>query len=290
MAKRRTVRREDGEKEETKEKPSFVAPEFDETDFLQTENRSAKMIYLSLASSLLAAVVSFFLMRGLYLLDVGNYRIIPVAVPIMMIPLVLYVFTRFGLDIKSLGWKKYLENGFMYFAAWAAVFLLSMNPPFSDFTRPSIGGVVVKVTDGSGKELWYLNETVHNYTQGDRSMEVFCLVTDNWRVEDLEINVFMRAPGSEWYEVPENASYGIVIEKVKNESQFDMDKDLSDIMEDSWYGDDFENWEGYLHVVRFENLSLLDLEMEYMIRYYVKDPRGNSRTLEYPFVLSKDDI
>ncbi len=290
MAKRRIVRPEEEAKAEKKVKPSFVPPKFDETEFLQTENRSAKMIYISLGMSVVAALFSFVLMRVLFELDVSSYRTIPIIIPIVCVPIGLFLFTKFGIDLKKLEKKKYFENGFMYAAGWVALFLIAMNPPISDLSDPHISDVVVMGTNIDGDEVWYLDEPTTDFPEVNgsdvKSLEVYCLITDNWKVK-VRITVQRNLNGS-WNDIPDSNQLEITIEKVGNSSSFEVKKKESEIMKDSWYGDDMDNWEGYLHRVTFGNLTSLNGEGEFRIVYNARDLKGNSITKEYTFTVGSD--
>ncbi len=291
MAKRRIVRPEKKEEVEKKAKPSFVPPKFDETEFLQTENRSAKMIYISLGMSVVAALFSFVLMRVLFELDVSSYRTIPIIIPILCVPIGLFLFTRFGIDLKKQEKKKYFENAFMYAAAWMALFMIAMNPPISDLSDPQISDVVVRGTNIDGDEVWYLDEPVTDFPKVNgsdvKSLEVYCLITDNWKLDEVRITYQWNKDGS-WADITDPDQLEITIGKVKNSSSFDVRKRDSDIMKDSWYGDDMDNWNGYLHRVTFGNLTSLDGETEFRITYNARDLRDNSIRKEYTFLVGSD--
>ncbi len=293
MAKRRIVRPQAEEEVEKKVKPSFVPPKFNETEFLQGENRSAKMIYISLGMSVVAALFSFVLMMVLFELDVSSYRTIPIVIPIMCIPVGLFLFKKFGIDLKKLEKKKYFENGFMYAAGWVALFLITMNPPISDLSDPHISDVVVMGTNIDGDEVWYLDEVVTDFPDVNgsdvKSIEVYCLITDNWEVREVRITYQWNRDGS-WADIPESDQLDmeIAIDKVGNSTSFDVRKKDSEIMKDSWHGDDMDNWKGYLRRVTFGNLTSLDGEMEFRIIYNARDLRDNSIRKEYTFRVGSD--
>ncbi len=296
MARRRIVRPEEKEEVEKKAKPSFVPPKFDETEFLQTENRSAKMIYISLGMSLIAAIFSFFMMRVLFELDVSSYRTIPIIVPIICVPIGLFLFTRFGIDLKKLEKKKYFENAFMYAAAWVALFLISMNPPLSDLSEPHISDVVVRGTNIDGDEVWYLDEPVTAFPDVNgsdvKSLEVYCLITDNWKLDEVRITVQMLENNT-WVDALGQNPYEISVDKVRNNSDLRVDGDSikrkhSEIMKDSWYGDDWDNWKDNLHRVTFGNLTSIRGEVEFRISYYARDIRDNSIRKEFTFKVGSD--
>ena len=309
MARRRIIHEED-EKEQEKEKdakPAFKPSEFNETEFLQTENKSAKMIYLSLGVAVLAGLFSFALMRLLYWLDVESFIIVPIVSPFLFAPLVAYLFKRFGINIKELEWKKWLENGFMYVLAWFVIWMLSMNPPVSDFSDPLIEDVVMQVetVDPSNKTLTYsyflgvpydsfgnLSSTMGppEDIEDIRTVTLFATMTDNWKVDSWDIEVYERS-GGEWVDISDRV--GKTIEIGKNLT-LEPEKDLKDALKDEWLQREPDVWEDHLYSVRLDlsdrNLigATYDLEdgrIDMMVIFKATDPMGNGSELEFSFTI-----
>lgn len=296
MAKRRIVRPE-MEEEEKEEKPAFVPPEFDETEFLQTENRNAKMIYLSLSIAVIAGIASFGLMRLVYLLmgDGNLHFILPIGVPLIFFGLVIYLFKRLGIDITNLDWKKWAENGFMYFATWAAIWIISMNPPLSDFSDPLIGDFIVKTIDSNNEERYYVNETPDEINAVP-SVEIFTVITDNYRIDDRMFKVYQINDGSEVVifkqkndridDISDVPDYNITVDKVSVNTSFTIEKDDSEIIKnsDSWYGDDYDHWKGSLWSISFGNMTGASERLQFRIEVRVTDKSGNESVLDLGFV------
>jgi hypothetical protein len=295
VAKRRIVRPE-MEEEEKEVKPAFVPPEFNETEFLQTENRNAKMIYLSLSVALVAGIVSFGIMRLVYALsDGGNLHfILPVGVPILFFGIIIYLFKRLGIDIHSLDWKKWAENGFMYFATWAAIWIISMNPPLSDFSDPLIGDFVVKTIDSNNDERYFVNQTPSDINSVS-SFQIFTVITDNYRIDDRIFTVYQMMDGVETKifvkknnrieDITGVPDYNITIEKVSDNLTFTIERDESEIIQnsDSWFGDDYNHWKGNLWSVSFGNMTGLSENIQFRIEVKVTDKSGNESILDYSF-------
>ncbi|MGA1822253.1 MAG: hypothetical protein ACMUIG_06980 [Thermoplasmatota archaeon] len=296
MAKRRIVRPEMEEEEEKESKPAFVPPEFDETEFLQTENRNAKMIYLSLAVAVVAGLVSFGLMKLVYLIsgDGNLHFMLPVGIPLIFFGLVIYLFRRLGIDISNLDWKKWAENGFMYFATWAAIWIISMNPPFSDFSDPVIGDFIVKTIDHNNEERYYVNVTPTEIMDVS-SVEVFTIITDNYRIDDRIFTVYRMVDGSEQTiyrmkngkvdDIQGVPDYNITVGRVKDNTTFTIERDDSEIIKnsDSWFGNDYGHWKGNLWIISFEDLTGVPETTEFRIEVRVTDRSGNESTLDQYF-------
>ena len=290
MARRRIIREEE-EDEEEESKPAFEPSEFDETEFLQTENRNAKMIYTSLGVAVLAGIFSFIIMRGIHMIqpDGTLHFIIPVISPVIFVPLVLKLFVRFGIDYKSMDWKKYAENGFMYFATWAAIWVLSMNPPLSDFSEPLIGEFVLAEVEEDGVTKFHRNETPDSVDPVG-GLELFTVITDNYKIEerifeidlisDSDERLLLRTDGEDVLK-SDDEGYNISVRKVESNLTFTLDREDSDLlMESNWYGDSFEEWNGSLWMIRIDNLSEFRSGEKLVFRIQVEDSAGNSRERE----------
>ncbi|MFO8050543.1 MAG: hypothetical protein R6V01_02445 [Thermoplasmatota archaeon] len=296
MARRRVIHQEE-EKEEKKTKPAFTPSEFDETEFLQTENKSAKMIYISLSVAFLAGIGSFVIMRAAHWLDLSSYMTVPIIAPFIFLPLVLYVFSRFDINIKELSWKKYLENGFMYLLAWFAVWMISMNPPFSDFSNPHIEDPIIVLDSDSGKQVTYVGtgsdtvmfvddvektyQSISNIS-GVTNVEIYLPITDNWKLETVDVSISERKDGS-WKEIEDLEQNAIFIGW--NDS-FEPDKNVSERVKNEWIQEKAEVWEGNLFAIKFTLTDLknktYDLHNGIQLRIDItaKDSRGNeSRSL-----------
>ncbi|HHD16038.1 MAG TPA: hypothetical protein ENK47_04955 [Euryarchaeota archaeon] len=304
MAKRRIVRPEktpedDGKGDgEDKKKPAFKPPEFDETEFLQTENRSAKLIYISLGTALAAGIVTYFVMNLLHMAGAGGEFTIPLVVPVLFIFVAIMLFGKFGINVKNLEWKKWLENGFMYFLAWFAIWLISMNPPFSDFSEPVISDPVIEVEIGSDQitMIHYLGDDMYvedrkqdaSTPMSDlddvRIINVYTAITDNWEVKDVSISLQYRHNGS-WVDMEEAGLMNITIGRYRE--KLDFGKNVSSRLDDEWLITDDEVLEDYLYVVSINMTGQVSLDLSggvsMRIVYEASDTRGNEsgRVVEF---------
>ncbi|MGA1819851.1 MAG: hypothetical protein ACMUHU_02460 [Thermoplasmatota archaeon] len=300
MARRRIIHEEEVEEEKEK-KPAFQPSEFNETEFLQTENKSAKMIYISLGVAVVAGLVSFGIMRILYPFDTGLHFTIPLISPVGFAILVVYLFGRFGIDIKELEWKKWLENGFMYILAWFVIWMLSMNPPISDFSDPQIQPPVLELKTAKGNftyidDTLFINELVaNNFTQSHSDkipltsdVYVYCVITDNNKVERVDITVQYLSAGS-YIEFEDLSSAGITIDR---DHVFEPTDELEDRVDNVWLQTDPEAWEGHLWTVHFDmsllrsaNLTAGDQDdiLQLKVNYNARDTWDNDADTEFIF-------
>ncbi|MBN1389915.1 MAG: hypothetical protein JXA22_04660 [Candidatus Thermoplasmatota archaeon] len=303
MARRRIVHEEEPEAEKEK-RPSFKPTEFNETEFLQTENKSAKMIYISLGVAVVAGIVSFGLMRLFYALDTGLHFIIPVVSPVAFAVLVIYLFHRFGINVRTLEWKKWLENGFMYLLAWFVIWMLSMNPPISDFSDPQIQEPVMELKTVEGRNFTYFlgalyinNEVTDSYTPSVElddidQVLIYSVLTDNNKVHS-DIEVYYKLDGSDVL-IQDPASVGIYVEK---DILFEPKEDLEDSIDETWLQTDPKAWDDDLWTVLLEmkevrngtlswnNGSALN-ELDMKIVYRAWDSWGNDADREFTFKIA----
>ncbi len=304
MAKRRIIRHEGEEEEveEEKKKPAFKPPEFDETEFLQTENRSAKLIYISLAVALVAGIVTYGLMTLLHSMDVEAKFTIPIVVPFLFIGVAVFIFGKFGIDVKNLEWKKWLENGFMYFVAWFAVWLVSMNPPFSDFAEPQISETFIEINLESGKVVNYvgdemfINDNVTTFQsmedlEGVVNISIYATITDNWKLDSKDVTFEFKNRTGSWTILEEGGPTPVFVGKIKE--VIDPTKRVNKVLDEEWLTSDDK--------VRSENLFKVRMEigneteswfidhlkdgMSLRITFSAEDSKGNEAEKIFDFRL-----
>ena len=303
MARRRVIHEEEEVKDKKDKKPAFTPSKFDETEFLQTENKSAKMIYITLAIAAIAGIGSFIIMRIAYRMEMDSFMLVPIIAPFAFIPLVLYVFKRFSIDLKDLTWKKYLENGFMYVLAWFAVWMISMNPPFSDFSNPNIEELVIVIETESGKQITYINtdseimmfvddiektyDSISNLTDITR-VEIYVPITDNWNLDVVDV-VISEKRDNTYHKIEDLGSYNIF--KGWNDS-FDPDKNVTERIGKEWIQKERDVWEGHLYAIKFDLTDLdnktyeLDDGIQLRIEIKVEDSHSNTNELLYDLRIS----
>jgi hypothetical protein len=309
LARRRIIHEEE-EKEQEKEKdskPAFKPSEFNETEFLQTENKSAKMIYISLGTAVLAGLFSFGIMRFLYWLDFNSFLLVPIVSPFLFAPLVAYLFQRFGINIRDLEWKKWLENGFMYVLAWFVIWMLSMNPPISDFSDPLIEDVVMEI---QGVETATTNYTysfflgsaynsIGNLTADPRSADdvedvravtLYSSITDNWKIDSWDVEVYERT-GGEWVDISERIGETIYIGK---NLTLEPERDLKNTLKKEWLQRESSVWKDHIFSVRFDlwdsdlvrsTYDISDDRLDIMVVFKARDSAGNRAELEFTFTV-----
>ncbi|MGI0149797.1 MAG: hypothetical protein ACREDF_09745 [Thermoplasmata archaeon] len=117
------------------EDADWVAPEFDEVKYMRKEIEAGRAALATVGWAILGAVVSFLLYSvnpGLAFfagigLGFGMYIVLPLT----------------GINIEPFKRKDWFSHGATYFFSWLAVWILLLNPPFGDFTNPTIQAISV---------------------------------------------------------------------------------------------------------------------------------------------------
>lgn len=118
----------------------WVAPEFDEVGYMRTEIEAARTAVFTIGWALLGAIVSFALFSvhpvlaffGGIGFGFGLYFMLPLM----------------GFRVATFKRKDWIGHGVTYFFSWLAFWILFLNPPFGDFTSPTIHGISAAPSPG----------------------------------------------------------------------------------------------------------------------------------------------
>lgn len=117
------------------EVPDWTPPEFDETDFMRKEVSGARAAAFVVGWALLGALISF----GLYYVN----WVLAFFVGLLAVIGLYYVFPLVGVRREALKRRDWIGHGAIYFFSWLAIWVLLLNPPFSDNANPVIHGFQV---------------------------------------------------------------------------------------------------------------------------------------------------
>src|SRR6266705_2639430 len=112
------------------EEADWVAPEFDEIGYMRQEIQGAKAAVLTILWAVLGAGVAFLL-----------YSVLPILAFFagIAVGFGLYFFLPlFGIKTDSFKRRDWTGHGITYFFSWLAFWIILLNPPFGDFTNPTI--------------------------------------------------------------------------------------------------------------------------------------------------------
>ena len=118
-----------------KEETDWVAPDFDEVGYMRREIQGAHAAVATILWAVVGAIVAFLLFSVLPALaffagiavGFGLYFILPL----------------FGIKTDAFKRKDWTGHGITYFFSWLAFWIILLNPPFGDFTDPTIQGISV---------------------------------------------------------------------------------------------------------------------------------------------------
>ena len=148
MAKKRKKQK----KAEEEEKYEFIPPEFDEKQFLKDEMSATKQVLIIVAygalMGLLAAIATILTANG----------ITGLAVLVAGFGTMKILFNAMKIDLSKFTKKTWLGHSAWFFFTVLAIWILLINPPFTDFAAPEVKNVKLAVTVQGGDVIHY------NYT------------------------------------------------------------------------------------------------------------------------------
>ncbi|MGQ9587560.1 MAG: hypothetical protein ACUVT7_04165 [Thermoplasmata archaeon] len=144
MAKKRKKEKERGEEYE------FKPPEFDEKEFLRQELRNTRIALYTIGYAGLVGVAA-----GLVSMVSRDLLGVAFLLVILGIVSLKWVYLLLKVDVKSFTRRNWAGNIGTYFFTFLAVWVLLLNMPFADNSKPSIDKVIVWVErpQGTGTNL-----------------------------------------------------------------------------------------------------------------------------------------
>jgi len=112
------------------EESDWVAPEFDEVTYMRKEIEGGRAALATVGWAIIGAIVSLLL----YSVHPGLAFFAGIAVGFGM----YLVLPLTGINIAPFKRRDWFSHGSVYFFSWLAFWILLLNPPFGDFTNPTI--------------------------------------------------------------------------------------------------------------------------------------------------------
>lgn len=166
------------------EKIVFKRPEFDEREHMKKELVNAKVGIITFFYGLPYAVASW----QLALAGLAIFGLMAVIIGILSLR---YIYPLFGIDVEGFEKKTWLGNGAVLVFTWLSVWILLLNPPFSDLAKPTISSVQVS-GDGVSWEKVTRDSNVDvklNITSGQGDLTIKAKITDNVRVSKVDMEI-----------------------------------------------------------------------------------------------------
>ncbi len=169
-------------KDEVEEpKYEFVPPDFDEKAFLEKDIKGTKSLIVATFLGILAGVLAFALTGiSIYL---GIIVIIACAIGLK------YLIPFLKIEPSGVDKKTLLGNILIIFLLSLGIWIVMLNPPFSDQIAPEITSTAIYFNSGSS---WtkYVNDGVTPIHSGNQ-VNITVTVRDNDKVNSVTINVHL---------------------------------------------------------------------------------------------------
>ncbi len=170
MAKRR--------KKEEEEEPDFEMPDFDREEYMKKEIEKGKTTLVAVGLAPIFSILSF------YVFSLTEEWTVGLFAGLLGIAFLKPIYNVLKLEVEDLETKGWAKNFGVYFLTLLAVWVLLMNPPFSDFADPRLNELNVEIRDGG--EL----VDVDNITYGEVYNVTFrAKITSNTEIKEDSIKI-----------------------------------------------------------------------------------------------------
>ncbi len=194
-------------KKEDEEDEDFSFPEFDRVEYMKKEINKGKSVLVTIAIAPLFSYISFkifeFTMEwtlGFLMFFLGIYILGP-------------VHKQLRIKVEEFGWKEYAMNWAMFFFTWLIVWIILMNPPFGDFTDPTLEHVRIGVLTDQENNTWGHLDDVELVNGESYTINVTAKITDNVDIHKDSVSIEFQGNFYPMTPVDEH-TYRIVFEDV----------------------------------------------------------------------------
>ncbi len=168
------------------EEADWVAPDFDEVEYMRREVRGTQAAVATILWAIVGAIVAFLL-----------YSVLPALAFFAGIAVgfgLYFILPLFGIKTDAFKRRDWTGHGITYFFSWLAFWIILLNPPFGDFTDPTIQGIAVSpYTLGYTGDLPCLvpsgGQVAVPMGPSNNSIYVLLRATDNSGLATLEVTV-----------------------------------------------------------------------------------------------------
>lgn len=168
-------------KEDEEDDDIDIDMEFDKEEYMKDEIIKGKSTLIAVALAPIFGVVSWFVFT------LTEDAFISLFAGLIGVAMFKPIYQMFNIDIDKLGKKSWIKNFGVFFLTLLAVWIILMNPPFSNFADPEVTDVSMEIeVDGE----WVSLEDVENKTEGDSfSGRVVAEITDNREVDEESVEI-----------------------------------------------------------------------------------------------------
>jgi len=157
-----------------KQEAPFQLEEFDEKEYLEEQLRIGKGVFISMAWAVVVGAATFFVFNMFQ----DNWKYI--FIPGFFGMLALYVILpKFAVDLSVIPKKSWFNFVFSFGLTWLAVVVLSLNPPFSDFSDPSLDDLTLDIQEYN----------IAMYDNSTPTVQIRAEIRDNYKVSNGKVSI-----------------------------------------------------------------------------------------------------
>jgi hypothetical protein len=187
-------------KDEVEEpKYEFVPPDFDEKAFLEKDIKGTKSLIVATFLGILAGVLAFAL-TGISII-LGAIVIIACAIGLK------YLIPLLRIDSEGVDRKTLLGNILIIFLLSLGIWIVMLNPPFSDQIAPEITSRAIWFDSGSGLTKYVSDGATPIYS--GNPVNVTATVRDNDNVNSVSITVHLSGSPDSFVTMNSTAVKGV---------------------------------------------------------------------------------
>lgn len=167
---------------EKKEDYEWTPPDFNEREFLEKDIRLTKILLVTAGLAVIFAIVAFALTGYDWL--IGFAAIVAGAVALR------YIYPFFKIDVKSIEKKTWISNIVLFMFMALGIWILLLNPPFSDHTIPGVGDAQILVNEnGTWTKLTSTN--ANTLINANETVNITVTASDISGIEKVEISTYL---------------------------------------------------------------------------------------------------
>lgn len=177
-------------KKRKKEVKSYVfkKPEFDEVEYMKKEMGNTKIAIITIVFAIPVSVAS-------YAVTLMGGPVFAFLLGFACIFLLRYIYEFLNVDISKFEKRDWLGNGAMFFFTWLAIWVLILNAPFTDLTKPTIGVITVEDCESPTTLSHVSQNTCRPSDNSTRYVTLVTRITDNSAIKRATINFTAGLPG-----------------------------------------------------------------------------------------------
>jgi hypothetical protein len=168
--------------EKKEEKFEWTPPDFDEREFLTKDMKGTRVLLITALFSTIAGIVAFLL--------TGTSWYLGVVVIIGIIVSLRYIYPLFKIDVKAIEKKAWAGNIAMFFLLSLGIWIVLMNPPFSDHTEPTLVDNHILIQDEIGN--WTIAGNLNTEIHSGQSIIFQVNASDIGGIDSVEISIYKQ--------------------------------------------------------------------------------------------------